>query len=45
MRNEQRQPRVDLLIAGRPLGPRVRVIATDGVRSATAEVEFTLQRR
>lgn len=34
----------DVPIVGRPAAPRVRVIATDGARSATAEVGFTFAR-
>lgn len=42
--DELNQPGFDLTIRGSPVGPRVRVIATDGVRSATAEVGFTIRR-
>jgi hypothetical protein len=41
--DEREESSYDLEIVGRP-APRVRVIATDGVRSATAEVGFTLAR-
>ena len=34
----------DVPIVGRPAAPRVRVIATDGARSATAEVGFSYER-
>lgn len=34
----------DVPIVGRPASPRVRVIATDGARSATAEVSFSYAR-
>lgn len=34
----------DVPIVGRPAAPRVRVIATDGARSATAEVSFSYVR-
>jgi hypothetical protein len=42
--DEREESSFDLDIAGQPAAPRVRVIATDGVRSTTSEVGFTLAR-
>ena len=41
---EQTATSFDLPIVGRPSAPRVRVIATDGARSRTAEVSFSFAR-
>ncbi len=42
MTDEQRKSNYDLEVTVRPTDPRVRIIATDGVRSASAEVGFTI---